>query len=243
MFCIDHSRNPMLQIHPFPTVKEASRSARLVMKSLSNWKEFYITNWVDLNEITILFCSSNRNICGGSFPFCSPLQSEGRVLKEAAYINRSLSFLEQIIIALADPKREHIPFRQSKLTHVLKDSLGKSCGLQQPHIECIKNSVSMSLSALTALRHKHINSEGCVRYHQEVILWFCEVLHCSYRTQWQCPVRLSCTSQGFLKSPALIYPVSSFYNLYSHFLTAQSTGKKYISPSLLSHSVPLYLEL
>ncbi|XP_042690223.1 kinesin-like protein KIF9 isoform X3 [Centrocercus urophasianus] len=53
--------------------------------------------------------------------------SEGRVLKEAAYINKSLSFLEQIIIALADPKREHIPFRQSKLTHVLKDALGGKC--------------------------------------------------------------------------------------------------------------------
>ncbi|XP_065601071.1 kinesin-like protein KIF9 [Cyrtonyx montezumae] len=53
--------------------------------------------------------------------------SEGRVLKEATYINKSLSFLEQIIIALADPKREHIPFRQSKLTHILKDSLGGKC--------------------------------------------------------------------------------------------------------------------
>ncbi|NXI75014.1 KIF9 protein, partial [Anseranas semipalmata] len=53
--------------------------------------------------------------------------SEGQVLKEATYINKSLSFLEQIIIALADPKRDHIPFRQSKLTHVLKDSLGGKC--------------------------------------------------------------------------------------------------------------------
>ncbi|XP_054674654.1 kinesin-like protein KIF9 isoform X5 [Grus americana] len=53
--------------------------------------------------------------------------SGGQVLKEATYINKSLSFLEQIIIALADPKRDHIPFRQSKLTHVLKDSLGGNC--------------------------------------------------------------------------------------------------------------------
>ncbi|XP_075000485.1 kinesin-like protein KIF9 isoform X1 [Calonectris borealis] len=53
--------------------------------------------------------------------------SEGQVLKEATYINKSLSFLEQIIIALSDPKRDHIPFRQSKLTHVLKDSLGGNC--------------------------------------------------------------------------------------------------------------------
>ncbi|NXM18115.1 KIF9 protein, partial [Ploceus nigricollis] len=53
--------------------------------------------------------------------------SEGQVRVEASYINKSLSFLEQLVIALADPKREHIPFRQSKLTHVLKDSLGGSC--------------------------------------------------------------------------------------------------------------------
>ncbi|NXP65876.1 KIF9 protein, partial [Chloropsis cyanopogon] len=53
--------------------------------------------------------------------------SEGQVRVEASYINKSLSFLEQLVIALADPKREHIPFRQSKLTHVLKDSLGGNC--------------------------------------------------------------------------------------------------------------------
>ncbi|NXL93378.1 KIF9 protein, partial [Alectura lathami] len=53
--------------------------------------------------------------------------SAGQVLREAAYINRSLAFLEQSVIALADPKREHVPFRQSKLTHVLKDSLGGKC--------------------------------------------------------------------------------------------------------------------
>ncbi|XP_040301112.1 kinesin-like protein KIF9 isoform X4 [Herpailurus yagouaroundi] len=55
--------------------------------------------------------------------------SEGRVLKEATYINKSLSFLEQAIIALGDQKREHIPFRQCKLTHALKDSLGGNCNM------------------------------------------------------------------------------------------------------------------
>lgn len=53
------------------------------------------------------------------------MQSEGRVLKEATYINKSLSFLEQAIIALGDQNRDHVPFRQSKLTHALKDSLGE----------------------------------------------------------------------------------------------------------------------
>lgn len=50
------------------------------------------------------------------------------MLKEATYINKSLSFLEQAIIALGDQKRDHIPFRQSKLTHALKDSLGEGAG-------------------------------------------------------------------------------------------------------------------
>lgn len=44
------------------------------------------------------------------------------------YINKSLSFLEQVVIALASRTRDHVPFRQSKLTHYLKDSIGGSCG-------------------------------------------------------------------------------------------------------------------
>ena len=48
--------------------------------------------------------------------------SEGVILKEALYINKSLTFLEQVAIALADRSRDHIPYRQSKLTNVLKVS-------------------------------------------------------------------------------------------------------------------------
>ncbi|XP_060585540.1 kinesin-like protein KIF9 isoform X1 [Ruditapes philippinarum] len=51
-------------------------------------------------------------------------KSEGKTQQEAMYINKSLTFLEQVIVALADRRREHIPFRQSKLTHCLKDSIG-----------------------------------------------------------------------------------------------------------------------
>jgi kinesin family protein 6/9 len=35
--------------------------------------------------------------------------------------------LEQVVIALSTPSREHIPYRQSKLTYYLKDSLGGNC--------------------------------------------------------------------------------------------------------------------
>jgi kinesin family protein 6/9 len=53
--------------------------------------------------------------------------SEGQVLKEAQFINKSLSFLEQVVLALCDKKRDHIPYRQAKLTNNLRDSLGGNC--------------------------------------------------------------------------------------------------------------------
>lgn len=50
--------------------------------------------------------------------------STGVLLREAQAINKSLTFLEQVVVALGSKAREHIPFRQSRLTHLLKDSLG-----------------------------------------------------------------------------------------------------------------------
>lgn len=40
--------------------------------------------------------------------------------EEAKYINKSLTFLEQVVIALIDKSRDHVPYRSSKLTNVLK---------------------------------------------------------------------------------------------------------------------------
>ncbi len=53
--------------------------------------------------------------------------SSGVTLKEATFINKSLSFLEQVVIALSSQSRDHIPYRQSRLTNLLRDSLGGNC--------------------------------------------------------------------------------------------------------------------
>jgi len=50
--------------------------------------------------------------------------ASGQQLEEAKTINRSLSALGQVIMALTDDKASHIPYRDSKLTRVLQDSLG-----------------------------------------------------------------------------------------------------------------------
>jgi kinesin family protein 5 len=48
----------------------------------------------------------------------------GQQLEEAKTINKSLSALGQVINALTDEKQTHVPYRDSKLTRILQDSLG-----------------------------------------------------------------------------------------------------------------------
>eukprot|EP00898_Chlorokybus_atmophyticus_P000863 jgi/Chlat1/1778/Chrsp134S02115 len=58
-------------------------------------------------------------------------QVAGTTLKEATYINLSLHYLEQVIIALQERAqglaRSHVPYRNSVLTSVIRDSLGGNC--------------------------------------------------------------------------------------------------------------------
>lgn len=53
-------------------------------------------------------------------------RAEGDRLRETRHINKSLSALGDVIAALAN-REKHVPFRNSKLTHLLQDSLGGDC--------------------------------------------------------------------------------------------------------------------
>nr|UIX35724.1 GPD1 [Schizochytrium sp.] len=76
--------------------------------------------------------------------------SLGSVLQEAKAINKSLSFLEQVVVALGDKRREHIPYRQSLLTHFLQDSLGGNC--KSLLIACVWPAVSHAEQTLATLK-------------------------------------------------------------------------------------------
>ncbi|GAB4823415.1 hypothetical protein N2152v2_010461 [Parachlorella kessleri] len=75
----------------------------------------------------------------------------GKRLEESKKINQSLSALGNVIAALTDPKgkdgRPHIPYRDSKLTRILEDSLGGNCkttfmAMISPAVEAFAESLS-----------------------------------------------------------------------------------------------------
>ena len=71
-------------------------------------------------------------------------------ISELTCINGSLSTLGHCISALIDKNRTHIPFRNSKLTRVLSDSLSGRGKIW--FIVCISPSMSASAETLSTLQ-------------------------------------------------------------------------------------------
>ncbi|XP_042008587.1 kinesin-like protein KIN-14F [Salvia splendens] len=75
-------------------------------------------------------------------------EAVGERLKEAQHINKSLSALGDVIAALAQ-KSSHVPYRNSKLTQVLQDSLGQHAKtLMFVHINPEVNGLGETISTL-----------------------------------------------------------------------------------------------
>lgn len=89
----------------------------------------------------------------------------GKRLEECKKINTSLSALGNVIKALTEvqsvnSKRSHIPYRNSKLTHILEDSLGGNCkttmmAMISPAFEAFNESLSTLKFATRAKKIKN----------------------------------------------------------------------------------------
>ncbi|XP_061874089.1 kinesin-like protein KIF27 isoform X2 [Colius striatus] len=92
----------------------------------------------------------------------------GERLKESIQINSGLLALGNVISALGDPKRKsiHIPYRDAKITRILKDSLGGNA--KTVMITCISPSLSDFDESLNSLKYanraKNIRNKPVVNY-------------------------------------------------------------------------------
>ncbi|XP_036425405.1 kinesin heavy chain-like [Colossoma macropomum] len=88
----------------------------------------------------------------------------GAVLDEAKNINKSLSALGNVISALAEGTKTHVPYRDSKMTRILQDSLGGNC--RTTIIICCSPSVFNEAETKSTLlfgqRAKSIKNTVCV---------------------------------------------------------------------------------
>ena len=92
---------------------DSSRSHLLLQLRVTGYNT--ISNTTTVGKLTLVDLAGSERV--------SKTEASGERLVEAAAINKSLSALGQVFKSLAT-NSPHIPYRNSKLTHVLQDSLG-----------------------------------------------------------------------------------------------------------------------
>jgi len=46
---------------------------------------------------------------------------------DCAYVNKSISYMQQLVVSLVSKETKHLPFRRSKLTYLLREAIGGNC--------------------------------------------------------------------------------------------------------------------
>lgn len=97
----------------------------------------------------------------------SKSKASGQRMTEAQNINRSLSALGDVIGALTH-KKTHVPFRNSKLTYLLQDSLGKdNKALMVVQVSPVESSRSESQCSLNFASRVRKVEQGQAKRHEE----------------------------------------------------------------------------
>jgi kinesin family protein 6/9 len=98
---------------------------------------------------------------------------DSSTVNETKYINLSLSFLEQVILALnekSNGSRTHIPYRNSLMTTILKDSLGGNCKtILIANVSSDEDSLEETISTMRfAARCAKVENEISVNEHMDL---------------------------------------------------------------------------
>ncbi|NXK53613.1 KIFC3 protein, partial [Chauna torquata] len=97
--------------------------------------------------------------------------AEGNRLREAQYINKSLSALGDVIYALRS-RQGHVPFRNSKLTYLLQDSLsGDSKTLMMVQVSPAEKNTSETLCSLKFAERVRSVELGPISRKAELVSW------------------------------------------------------------------------
>lgn len=51
----------------------------------------------------------------------------GEEATDSAFVNKSVSYLQQLVVSINNKDTKHLPFRRSKLTYLLRDAIGGNC--------------------------------------------------------------------------------------------------------------------
>ncbi|XP_066144487.1 osmotic avoidance abnormal protein 3-like isoform X2 [Euwallacea fornicatus] len=156
---------PGLALHPVHNAQEAEFylnmgsknrmiGATLMNQNSSRSHSIFTISIEQLNNV-----NNNQSIRKGKLNLVDLAGSErqtktgatGDRLKEATKINLSLSALGNVISALVDGKAKHIPYRDSKLTRLLQDSLGGNTRTLM--IACVSPADRDYMETLSTLRY------------------------------------------------------------------------------------------
>uniref|UniRef100_K3WVX7 Kinesin-like protein n=1 Tax=Globisporangium ultimum (strain ATCC 200006 / CBS 805.95 / DAOM BR144) TaxID=431595 RepID=K3WVX7_GLOUD len=135
-------------VHATEKNEQSSRSHTVLMIDIE--RKSKASGDIDTGRLVLVDLAGSERL--------SKTETTGQRLREAQYINKSLCAISDVMSALR-AKEKHIPFRNSKLTHMLQDSLGgdNSNTLMFVHVSPTSADVSETIDTLKfASRVSHI---------------------------------------------------------------------------------------